>query len=183
MRFAGGSKSAPYRLTAIAVIFVALTGLFALRAFEDRRHALTRLRTIPNDPDTGDAAVISELKKAGSDVTRETSVIHYLYVPSEKAAHDASAALCRGGFTTVITEPENTAVNSEPGGTWGVIALETAVPSALHLRTVRPTFTALAQEYGGDYDGWEARIVNPAVNAPDEHAADIIRNADCRPSS
>jgi len=179
MRITGGSKSAPYRLAAIAVIAVALSGVIALRAIEDRRNVLTPVRTIPNDPDVGDAAVISELQKEGSDVTRETSVIHYLYVPSEEAAQEASASLCRRGFTTDITEPES----SEPGDTWAVIALEKAVPSALHLRTVRPTFTALAREYGGDYDGWEARIVSPAVHAPDKHAADIIRNAACRPGS
>ncbi len=61
--------------------------------------------------------------------------------------------------------------------------MEKAVPSALHLREVRPTFTALAQEYGGEYDGWEAAVENPKVSAPDEHAADIIKNADWRPSS
>jgi regulator of RNase E activity RraB len=61
--------------------------------------------------------------------------------------------------------------------------LEKAIPSALHLRTVRRIFTALAEKYGGDYDGWEASIVNPKVQVPDEHAADLIKHADCVPNS
>jgi hypothetical protein len=173
--------SAPYRLAAVAIIVVALAGVITLRAIDDRRNVLRLVRTIPNDPDVGDAAVISELKKAGSDVTRAASVIHYLYVPSQEAAHEAATALCRHGFTTAVSEPANAAANSEPGGAWGVIALEKAVPSALHLRRVRPIFIALAQKYGGDYDGWEASIVNSAVKSPDEHAAQIINYADCGP--
>jgi regulator of RNase E activity RraB len=183
MRSASGSKSTPYRLVAVAIIVVALAGVIALRAIADRGNALTAIRTIPNDPDIGDAAVISELKKAGSDLTREASVIHYLYLPSQEAAHEAAAALCRRGFTTAISEPENAAANTEPGGGWGVLALEKAIPSALHLRTVRRIFTALAEKYGGDYDGWEASIVNPKVQVPDEHAADLIKHADCVPNS
>jgi hypothetical protein len=95
MRVIGESKVLAYRLAAVTIVFAVLAAFLALRAFAQRHDGVTLVRSIPNDPDAGDAAVISELQKAGSDVTREASMIHYLYVPSEEDAHEAAEALTR----------------------------------------------------------------------------------------
>ena len=97
-----------------------------------------------------DRDAIAELRKvAGGD--KETTVLHYIYFPTEQAAKAADAILNGKGF----------AVESRLGAdgvNWLVLARHRIVPDEVQVEMYRAMFEDVASEGHGEYDGWEAEV-------------------------
>jgi hypothetical protein len=105
-----------------------------------------------DSPDEGDRMIVDELRDLGANLSQPREVLHYLYLPTESAAAEASADLRSAGFTTQIRPAAG-----PPGpNPWLVLATTEEVVSVESARSAREMFTALAAAHGGEYDGWEA---------------------------
>jgi len=97
-----------------------------------------------------DRDAVAELRNAaGGD--KETTVLHYIYFPTEQAAQAAAAILNGKGF----------AVESRLGAdgvNWLVLARPRMVPEEAQVERHRAMFEAVASEGRGEYDGWEAEV-------------------------
>jgi regulator of ribonuclease activity B len=100
-----------------------------------------------------DLAVLEQLRKAGSDLTKPHSPEFFLYLPAEAPAREAARRL----------EAEGYAVKVEPGaqgsGQWLCRATRSLVPRHATLAAIRVRLRALAAELGGEYDGWGTPVV------------------------
>jgi hypothetical protein len=107
----------------------------------------------PGDPD---AQLLAVMVSRGAVLTNRRNVRHYLYGRDEDAAAPAAAALVREGYS-VDSRPAAT------GGNWLLLAEKEEVVNAASVAAARKLFEGLANTMtGGDYDGWEAAIVEKA---------------------
>jgi Regulator of ribonuclease activity B len=97
-----------------------------------------------------DQLTIQKLAGMGADLSQPRQILHFLEFASGAAAEEAQAALERGGYEVTITRPD------EETWHWLVRAEGRRVVSATTVPAFRAWFEALAAEYGGDYEGWEA---------------------------
>jgi hypothetical protein len=99
----------------------------------------------------GDRQVLAQMRKAGADLSKATEVNFYLYFKERVAADSAAAHAGAGPLTATVRR--GAGVTS-----WLCLVSGQMVPeeAAIHSNAVR--LLALAQQYGGDYDGWEAAI-------------------------
>ena len=109
--------------------------------------------------DAMDRDVIAQLKSNGSDVTKPTDVLHYLYIPSRRDAEAVSRRSVAAGYRAAVEDPLGMLPNGTMEKRYSVKAHKTVVPSIENIRRARAFFEVLARRYGGEYDGWEAAIV------------------------
>lgn len=146
-------------LALAAVLALAIGALVAyVMTRDDSGDGMTILGQVPRDTDAGDSAVIDQLRKAGSDLSRPTDVTLYLYIPAEHDARAAAASLRKRGFNVEVHSPLRNS-SEAASDDWGVIAQRMEVPSLGNLRKSRALFQSLATKYHGIYDGWEASVV------------------------
>ena len=107
----------------------------------------------PADERAADEAVIEQLRKAGSDLTQPTEVIHFVYLPDEEAARAFVREVEDRGFATTALEPDRDAP------VWSVQATHELVVSIESITEARERLTGAAERHGGFYDGWEAAVV------------------------
>lgn len=124
--------------------------MWALSGYRSPSHVAAQTATA----DTADQALLDNMRKAGSDLSKPVQIDHYLYVPRKDLADQAAAELRPQGYKVTV----DTAAVVRPGEAWVVLASQTAVPTIDYLRRTRATFTALANKLGGAYDGWEAPV-------------------------
>ena len=105
-----------------------------------------------NTPDEGDRLILDELRSLGADLSQPREVLHYLYVPTEAAAAEASQQARDQGYTTEVL-PAAEQAGPHP---WLVLATTDEVLSVESARSSREAFTEIATTHGGEYDGWEA---------------------------
>lgn len=99
-----------------------------------------------------DLRVLEQLIKVGADLTRPRHVVYYLYFPSE---HDARAALA-GARQTGLHAAVHAPPNRNPDR-WPLICQRNdIILSPDFVRGIDDQLQALADQYNGDYDGWEA---------------------------
>jgi Regulator of ribonuclease activity B len=108
--------------------------------------------------DQNDRAVLSALRASGSDLTKPTDMVFYLYVPSRRDAQAAAAELHSKGFTSEVDNPLGRLADGSYEWRYSVIAHVDAVPSAETLRRYRALYKRLAKRFKGQYDGWEAAV-------------------------
>jgi hypothetical protein len=114
--------------------------------------ALFKKKSPPSNADL-DAQTLAQLVKAGAVLTNLRNVRHYLYGRNEAATSSASAALVAQGY-----QVESRAAAT--GGTWLLLAEREEVVNAASVASARQLFEGLARSMdGGDYDGWEAAVV------------------------
>ena len=102
--------------------------------------------------DEGDRLIIEQLRSMGANLSMPREVLHYLYVPTEAAAAEASQEARDQGYTTEVRPAAG-----PPGpNPWLVLATRDEVLSLEAARASREAFAALAATYKGEYDGWEA---------------------------
>jgi Regulator of ribonuclease activity B len=109
-----------------------------------------RLRKKRPPPDELDRIILRQLQGAGVDLTRPRHVLHFVYFASEADAREAAAAAESAGYEVAVTEP------SEEIEQWGVRAESTRVVDYTTVAGFRSFFERIAEEHGGEYDGWEA---------------------------
>jgi NAD(P)-dependent dehydrogenase (short-subunit alcohol dehydrogenase family) len=77
--------------------------------------------------------------------------LHYVFLPSRKAATFVGKDLHGRGFTT----EERLGAD---GANWLVLARHVAVPAEAAVAAIRRSMEALVAQLGGEYDGWEADV-------------------------
>ncbi len=108
-------------------------------------HAVERIR----DASEADERVLAHLAQLGCDPGAPREVTHYLYLPRQDGADDVAGILERDGWCTAIESCKEVS--------FLVVASRVAALSSPVVRETRRTFEALAADYGGIYDGWEAK--------------------------
>ena len=101
-----------------------------------------------------DAAVLEQLKKAGSDLTKVHAPEFFLYFPLEAAAREAARRLETEGYAAIARPSAN------GDGTWLCLATKQMVPRYEALTAIRRDLEELAAGLGGEYDGWGIPIVD-----------------------
>ncbi|MCA9076348.1 MAG: ribonuclease E inhibitor RraB [Planctomycetaceae bacterium] len=109
----------------------------------------------------GDRRVLAAMASHGADLTKPAHTIHYLYFESMSDANQAAEELKSAGYKNIRTH------RSPATSLWqrifgphqySCIAEIHAVPEEAAVFATTDRMTALAERYGGDYDGWEASI-------------------------
>jgi len=97
-----------------------------------------------------DDMTLNHLKLAGANLGKATEVINSIYFKDEKNARSASSELVKSGYT----------VQGPSKGSQGflVTAKGQLIPSVNNIASMRRAMEAIAKEFRGDYDGWEAAI-------------------------
>jgi Regulator of ribonuclease activity B len=114
------------------------------------REIIESLRENPHP----DAKVLFHLAEVGSDLTKPVKPDFALYFSNETAARAAEWKLTDEGFEVTVEPPHD---NHEQ---YLVIAVITVVPTLEAIRSLSERFHDLAEELGGDYDGWDAEAVD-----------------------
>lgn len=110
---------------------------------------------IPDDDQMAahqDIVLISQIAQAGDQLEQERQVTHVVLVPPE-AVDETVAAYKAGGFAPTPLESEE---NSE------LVTIEVNATHNLMPENVveaRQTITAIAEQHGGGYDGWESPVI------------------------
>jgi Regulator of ribonuclease activity B len=99
----------------------------------------------------GDRQVLAQMRKGGADLSKATEVNFYLYFKDQPTADSAAAHAGAGPLAATVRR------GADPSS-WLCFVTGRMVPNeaAIHAMAVR--FLALAKQYGGEYDGWEAAI-------------------------
>jgi hypothetical protein len=115
------------------------------------RHLIDRIRYggAPKTPEEADRLALRQLEGRGADLSKPRHMIHYLYFPTERQAHDAVEAI-GDVWRTKIEEPTETAAQ------WCVQADGNRTIGPEIVSGFRAWFVRVATEHGGEYDGWEA---------------------------
>jgi regulator of ribonuclease activity B len=102
-----------------------------------------------DDAAEADELVLDHLVRRGCDPSLPRETRHFLYVGEPAAAEAVASALGEDGWTTRVERSD---------GAWLVVARHVAAVTSQAVRETRSRLEALASEYGGFYDGWEAPL-------------------------
>ncbi len=98
-----------------------------------------------------DEAVIIQLRKAGSDLSKPHTIDFYLYLPSRSAAEQAAAKMRQTGYTVEVKR-------AAKGNDWLCLGTKKVVPELATMQRITHELSGLAGSLQGDYDGWEAKV-------------------------
>jgi hypothetical protein len=105
-------------------------------------------------PETGaelDRLSVRQLQGRGADLTQPRHVIHFIYFAEENDARAAADEIHRAGYEPVkVLEPTDEIAE------WTVRAEGFRVVGFGTVDAFRAWFEHIADEYRGEYDGWEA---------------------------
>ncbi|HXT26225.1 MAG TPA: ribonuclease E inhibitor RraB [Candidatus Eisenbacteria bacterium] len=100
---------------------------------------------------TFEEEVLKTLRANGSDVTKAHEFEFYVNVPERRNAVLVADKIKESGYNTEL---------SRSGRHWLVVAKKSFVPVKGHLADQARFFGELAAAVHGDFDGWEAKIVD-----------------------
>jgi hypothetical protein len=99
-----------------------------------------------------DEAVLAQLRKAGSNLSKYHKIEFFLYFPKETIAKEAGQRIKQAGFDVEVRR-------AAKGPDWLCFATRTMVPELAALQRIRRKFNAIAASLGGEYDGWGTGVV------------------------
>jgi hypothetical protein len=99
-----------------------------------------------------DQEALQSLEEAGSDLSKPHPFDFYLYNGEQAGAALICEQLAQDGFQTRVSE------GAIPGE-WLCKATQTFVPDLERLADLQVELSKLAEEQGGEYDGWETVVV------------------------
>ncbi len=99
-----------------------------------------------------DQRVLEQLRAAGSDLSKPHDLEFYLYFPTEEAASRVAGKIRSDGFNVEVKL-------AAQGSAWLCYATKRMVPERNKIVALGKRFRAFAQEFDGEYDGWETSIV------------------------
>lgn len=132
------SMSSTSIVITVVVALVVGAGLFLNRA------------SAQTDPDS---LVLTQLRKAGSNLGKPHDIEFFLYFPSEAAAGRVASKLRADGFGVTVSPAAG------GGSDWLALATRSMVPEAKELVRLRSMFTLLSSAEKGNYDGWGTPVV------------------------
>jgi|1185.fasta_scaffold09178_1 hypothetical protein len=103
--------------------------------------------------DARDRAVLEQLRAAGANLARPAHTLFYLYASSEAGARRMAAS----GADAVLSAEVRPSASGDSA--WLCLLQGVLVPSEQAIAAYRSRFEALAAAEGGEYDGWEAAVV------------------------
>lgn len=103
-------------------------------------------------PSGPDQAVLIQLRKAGSDLSKTHAIEFFLYFSSRSLAEQAANQVRREEFQVEVKR-------AAQGDEWLCFAIRQLIPELAALQKIRKDFDALATSLGGTYDGWGTPIV------------------------
>jgi Regulator of ribonuclease activity B/Domain of unknown function (DUF4440) len=106
----------------------------------------------------GDERVLEQLRSSGSDLSKPTDIVFYLYIPSQSDAIAAATELAGLGFQTEVSTPIGKLPNGATENRFSVVSHLTAIPTLTAIHSAATTMAGLADRYNGEYDGWEAAV-------------------------
>jgi len=95
--------------------------------------------------------VLDQLREAGSDLSKPHDMEFYLHFPSEEAANMVAMRVKAEGFHAEVKE-------ERPGRAWLCYVTKKMVPEGTMITAIGHRFTNLANEFQGEYTGWETSI-------------------------
>ena len=98
-----------------------------------------------------DGAVVIQLKKAGSDLSKLHNIESFLYFPTQSVAEHAAPQVKAAGFDVQVKP-------AAKGTDWLCYATKKMVPDLAALQKIRVDFNSLAASLGGQYDGWGTEV-------------------------
>ena len=102
--------------------------------------------------DDPDEAVLDQLRRAGSDLTKPHEISFYVYLPDKQSAQEAERRIRSDGDQTVVRLGADDT-------SWLCLITRTMIPEFNSLVAVGREIAAVAQDLGGEYDGWETVVV------------------------
>jgi hypothetical protein len=100
------------------------------------------------------AFILEQLQRFGSDINRKHEVSFWLYFPDESSAKQAARRGEATGLHAEISPPLKDHNDSQ----WLCLFYCPHVPDESLLDGISSFCMELASEFGGEYDGWEARL-------------------------
>jgi hypothetical protein len=107
-----------------------------------------------------DERVLRALVSAGSNLTKSTDIVFYLYVPTREDADRCCVALWEKGYRSRVSAPLGELPDGSGESRWSVIGNLEAVPTLATICSSRELMERLAREVGGEFDGWEAAVAS-----------------------
>jgi hypothetical protein len=98
------------------------------------------------------AEVLAQLRRERSDTSKPHGFDFYLYLPTEAAARQAGQRLTKSDYLVEIRQ-------AATGTNWLCLAKKTLTPDTAPLAEIGTLFTKLAEEFQGDFDGWESEVI------------------------
>ena len=99
-----------------------------------------------------DQAVVDNLRMLGADIEQPREIEFFLYFPTEDDAGKAASLLAERGFKVQITP-------SHGEEKWLCFATIQMMPDVAALMRLRKQFNSLADQLGGEYDGWGTGVI------------------------
>ena len=99
--------------------------------------------------------VLEQLRESGSDLTKPHNFEFYFYVPTEADADKAVEKIRSSGFSTAEVS------RAASGSGWLCLARKTIIPDQADLSDHARFLEQVAAAVRGEFDGWEAEIVDP----------------------
>jgi hypothetical protein len=108
----------------------------------------------------GDRQVLKALAGHGSDLSKPHHIVQWFYFPSRRVAQAVSARLEREGLGVQEVKPAPASWWKRLFGqaSWTCVVETHMVPNEEAIFRNTDRFNALAREFGGEYDGWEAGV-------------------------
>ena len=114
------------------------------------------------NPNSGDF-ILGQLRRFGSDVNRKHEVSFWLYFPTEDSARQAAHRAKAAGLSPEVSPP----LEDRPDGQWLCLLYCPQVPDESLLDGIGQFCGALATEFNGKFDGWEASLeLEEGANPP-----------------
>jgi hypothetical protein len=101
-----------------------------------------------------DIALMGQMVSGGADLNQPRHALYYLYLPSRELAQQAAQRAEAAGYRTDVREP----LPQQPDQWCLVSERDDAVLDVDGVRTADDLFQGIADDLGGDFDGWEAAL-------------------------
>jgi hypothetical protein len=98
------------------------------------------------------SAVLNQLRREHSDTSKPHGFDFYFYFPTKTAARQAGQRLTQSGYRVEV-QP------AAQGTSWLCLAKTTLTPDTAPLTEMGTLFSQLAQEFHGEFDGWETDVI------------------------
>jgi len=105
-----------------------------------------------------DDDVLDALAAAGSDLSKETDIVFYLYIPRREDTDACASALWEHGFRAQVMSPLGKLEDGSRSDNWGIKGRIEAVPTREMILKTNALMDEIARRFDGEYDGWEAAI-------------------------
>jgi regulator of RNase E activity RraB len=103
-------------------------------------------------PAEGDRMILDMLRLKDADLAQAREVLHHSYFADRAAADAAAVAMREAGWNVSVDE------SMAGDGRWHALATAVRVVDETTVDSDRAWFEELAEEHGGEYDGWEAAV-------------------------